>query len=91
MTLRSNAHEENKDLFVTCTDLWPDERYIKDKFFEPSKTETETALLMFDIPHIHNPNRPESNLVAKALSEVDVDDSDLLRSKTVRSIITFRW
>ena len=91
MTLRSNAHEENKDLFVTCTDLWPDERYIKDKFFEPSKTETETALLMFDIPHIHNPNRPESNLVAKALAEVDVDDSDLLRSKTVRSIITFRW
>ena len=46
---------------------------------------------MFDIPHIHNPNRPESNLVAKALSEVDVDDSDLLRSTTIRSIITFRW
>ena len=44
MTLRSNAHEENKDIFVTCTDLWPDERYIKDKFFEKSKTETETSL-----------------------------------------------
>ena len=63
---------------MTCTDLWPDERYIKNKVFEESKTETETSLLMFDVPHIHNPNRPESNLVAKALSELDVDESDLL-------------
>ena len=78
MSLRSNKHEENKDQFVTCSDLWPDERYIKDKVFEESKTETETSLLMFDVPHIHNPNRPESNLVAKALSELNVDESDLL-------------
>ena len=35
-TLRSNPHEEDTDKFITCCDLWPDERYIEEKFFEES-------------------------------------------------------
>ena len=65
--VRTNPHGDHENGFVTCCDLWPDERYIIDKFFEESKTESETNLLIFDIPYIHNPNMPESDLVANAL------------------------
>ena len=70
-SLRSNPHEEDEGKFVTCCDLWPDERYITEKFFEPSKTESETTLLMCDIPYIHNPNMQESNLFANALVDTE--------------------
>jgi len=89
MTVRNNPHEDRKNSFVTCCDLWPDETYIIDKFFEDSKTESEITLLMCDIPYIHNPNMPESNAVAVAL--VECGRMDLFSSKVIQSIITFRW
>ena len=92
MAVKSNPHEDDKNSFVTCCDLWPDERYVIEKFFAPSQSESETTLEMFDIPYIHNPNMPEANDVATSLVEIGVDpELDLFKSKVIQSIITFRW
>ena len=87
--IKQNAHDDNENGYVDCADLWPDEEYIIEKFFEKSETESETTLQMCDIPYIHNPNMKESKLLANSL--VDANDLNLFRSTAVQSIITFRW
>lgn len=45
----------------------------------------------FDMPYLHNSNRPEADDFAKALANREGDDVELFKLTAIKNLITFRW
>ena len=64
-------------------------RMLADRVFKESGVERESCLEILDIPHLHDPNRPESTEFMEAL--VDYGDYEIFDSLAIRMIMAYRW
>ena len=74
---------------MAACDLWPDERFIKDRIFDESKSGAELNVTVLDLPKLHNPNEPVAQQMIEALA--NVEDTSIYQCRSVQSMIAFRW
>lgn len=56
LMIKVNPEDDDEKYYITAVDLWPDERLIKERVFEPSESGAEIDVCILDLPKLHNPN-----------------------------------
>ena len=87
--IKKSYETQDEQYYVTRCDLWPDERLLTKRIYDDNKQSAEIEVKILDLPKLHDANDPVAQDFAEALA--GLEETNILRFMSVRSIINFRW